>query len=123
MMPKISVRPAASRNSSIPSWMPFSACSMKYSMVRHPEVRAKRASKGDGPGASAGILRGPRSARAPQDDGSKFSAASSFHRALRVIRVLVVLDDLRDGVQRIAAVGILLRLFKIEALDRQVVVV
>ena len=33
---------------------------------RHPEARAKRASKGDGP---AGILRGPRCARAPQDDG------------------------------------------------------
>src|ERR1700720_3651116 len=38
---------------------------------RHPEVRAQRASKGDGPGASAGILRGPRSAQAPQDDGTK----------------------------------------------------
>ena len=29
------------------------------SEYRHPEVRAKRASKGDGPGASADILRGP----------------------------------------------------------------
>ena len=45
---------------------------------RHPEARAAqalacaRASKGDGPGAAAHrgrILRGTRSARAPQDDG------------------------------------------------------
>jgi len=40
---------------------------------RHPEVRAKRASKDDGPGASAGILRGSRCARAPQDDGNNSS--------------------------------------------------
>src|SRR5580704_18398714 len=59
-------------------------------VLRHPEVRAKRASKGDGhPSrllptwalkipksvnrfrlASAGILRGSRCARAPQDDGT-----------------------------------------------------
>src|SRR6202045_5470632 len=38
--------------------------------LRHPEVRAKRASKGDGPSPSAGILRGSRCARAPQDDGT-----------------------------------------------------
>src|SRR5437660_11256603 len=47
--------------------------------VRYPEVRAQRASKGDGWGASVGILRGPRSVssgrplragrwRPPQDD-------------------------------------------------------
>jgi hypothetical protein len=34
----------------------------------HPEVRAKRASKDAGPGASAYILRGSRCARAPQDE-------------------------------------------------------
>src|ERR1700730_702280 len=39
-------------------------------VLRHPEVRAKRASKGDGPSASAAILRGSRCARAPQDDGT-----------------------------------------------------
>src|SRR5580693_2263187 len=39
-------------------------------VFRHPEVRAERASKGDGPGASAGILRGSRCARASQDDGT-----------------------------------------------------
>jgi protein ImuB len=35
---------------------------------RHPEVRAQRASEGDGSKASVGILRGPRHTRAPQDD-------------------------------------------------------
>ena len=30
-------------------------------LIRHPEVAAQRPSKGDGPGASAGILRGSRS--------------------------------------------------------------
>jgi error-prone DNA polymerase len=39
-----------------------------FKVYRHPEVRAKRASKDDGPGASACIPRGPRFARAPQDD-------------------------------------------------------
>ena len=42
--------------------------------IRHPEARAERASKGDGPDASPsrpGILRGPPQSRlAPQDDGS-----------------------------------------------------
>jgi protein ImuB len=38
----------------------------ELSIDRHPEVRAQRASKGDGP--NAGILRGPRYTRAPQDD-------------------------------------------------------
>ena len=39
---------------------------------RHPEVQAQRASKDDD---SNGILRGPRSARAPQDDDSEKGAA------------------------------------------------
>jgi hypothetical protein len=41
---------------------------------RHPEVRAERASKGDGPGASANSLRGPLS-RPPQDDGARAVAS------------------------------------------------
>jgi error-prone DNA polymerase len=48
---------------------------------RHPEARAKRASKDDGPSASAGILRGPRSARAPQDDGRFIDRLSALARA------------------------------------------
>jgi hypothetical protein len=41
--------------------------------IRHPEVldAKRRASKDDGPSASAGILRGPRYARPPQDDGQQ----------------------------------------------------
>jgi len=39
-------------------------------MVRHPEVLAKRASKGDGPGASAASFEA-RLQRAPQDDGNQ----------------------------------------------------
>jgi len=52
-----------------------------HNVHRHPEVRAKRASKDDGPGASADILRGPRFARAPQDDGSFISRLSALARA------------------------------------------
>ena len=48
---------------------------------RHPEARAKQASKDDGPSASAGILRGPRSARAPQDDGRFINRLSALARA------------------------------------------
>jgi error-prone DNA polymerase len=69
---------------------------------RHPEVRAKRASKDDGTQVgnnrlehlkmpksdlsdfgctSAGILRGPRCARAPQDDGSFASRLSALAHA------------------------------------------
>ena len=40
-------------------------------VIHHPEVRAKRASKGDGLSVSASILRGPRFTRAPQDDGGR----------------------------------------------------
>ncbi|HYP10845.1 MAG TPA: DNA polymerase Y family protein [Xanthobacteraceae bacterium] len=39
---------------------------------RYPEVQAQRTSKGDN---SNGVLRGPRSARAPQDDDSEKGAA------------------------------------------------
>ncbi|MGD0419284.1 MAG: DUF6504 family protein [Xanthobacteraceae bacterium] len=48
---------------------PIPARQSELNIDRHPEVRAQRASKGDGPNASAGILRGPRHARAPQDEG------------------------------------------------------
>ncbi|MGB6536090.1 MAG: error-prone DNA polymerase [Xanthobacteraceae bacterium] len=51
-----------------------------FNVHRHPEVRAKRASKDDGPGASAGILRGPRCARAPQDDGNFTSRLATLAR-------------------------------------------
>jgi protein ImuB len=41
----------------------------------HPEVRAQRASKGDGSNDLNGILRDPRYTRAPQDDDVEKSAA------------------------------------------------
>ena len=47
---------------------------------RHPEVRAKRASKDDGPGASTRILRGSRCARAPQDEGNFTERLSALAR-------------------------------------------
>jgi hypothetical protein len=47
------------------SYQPQSATSH----CRHPEVQAKRASKDDGLGVGPLILRGPRSAWPPQDDG------------------------------------------------------
>src|SRR5499427_4894660 len=39
---------------------------------RHPEARAERASKDERPAYWRRILRGPRSARAPQDDGTAY---------------------------------------------------
>jgi 23S rRNA pseudouridine955/2504/2580 synthase len=44
-----------------------------HSSIRHPEVRAQRASKGDGPGHSgrSSFEAQPLRGRAPQDDGVK----------------------------------------------------
>jgi 23S rRNA pseudouridine955/2504/2580 synthase len=44
-----------------------------HSSIRHPEVRAQRASKGDGPGHSgrSSFVARPLRGRAPQDDGVK----------------------------------------------------
>jgi protein ImuB len=47
----------------------------ELNLDHHPEARAQRASKGDGPNASVGILRGPRYTRAPQDDDIEKGAA------------------------------------------------
>ena len=62
----------------------FNCCNARTILSRHPEVRAKRASKGDGPSASAGILRGLRCAQAPQDDGSRVETISNEKAELRV---------------------------------------
>jgi hypothetical protein len=53
MMPKISVRPAASKNSVTPNWTPFNACSTKSDMnprdlcvgerARRPQARSQQA--------------------------------------------------------------------------------
>src|ERR1700735_4937658 len=45
-----------------------------------------------------------------------------LHRALIVEFVLVVLDDQRHGVKRVAAVGAFLRVLQIEILNRDVIV-
>jgi protein ImuB len=47
----------------------------ELNLDRYPEVRAQRASKGDGSEASVGILRGPHYTRAPQDDDIEKCAA------------------------------------------------
>ena len=46
----------------------FNNAAKYFGLTPHPEVRARRASKDDGPGASACILRGPRFGRPPQDE-------------------------------------------------------
>src|SRR5262249_45574112 len=99
MMPKIRVNPAATRNSSSPSCTPLRPCSIKSSMARPPNTGGGRTP----PPASA-------------------AAFLPAHRALLVIAVLVVVDDLRDRAQRVLALRVLDRLLQIEALDREVVV-
>jgi 5-formyltetrahydrofolate cyclo-ligase len=48
------------------------------------EIGYTRFRQGDGPSVSAGILRGPRCARAPQDDGSRVETISNEKAELRV---------------------------------------
>jgi protein ImuB len=47
---------------------PMPGRQLESNIDRHPEARAQRDSKGNGLNASIDILRGPRCARAPQDD-------------------------------------------------------
>src|SRR5258708_6576394 len=87
MMPKTSVSPAASRNSSSPN------------------------------GKKAGSRVCSATLRAALRPGHE-----SFHRALVVEAILVVLDDGRDGLERELAVSVLDDVLQIEILDRHVVV-
>jgi uncharacterized protein len=71
---------------------------------RHPEVRAQRASKGDGPGNSAAAAAHPSRAatRPPQDDGLLFGARlrlAGFARTLRDNGFQVGLGETRDALQ------------------------
>ena len=59
----------------------------------------------------------------PQDAGSKFNAEASLHRTLRVIYVLIVLNDQPDGVKRVTAVGVFACFCLVEVLDRQVIII
>jgi uncharacterized protein len=70
---------------------------------RHPEVRAQRASKGDGPGRASfeGGLRPP-----PQDDGQQFGTRrrlAGFARTLRDNGFRVGLAETRDALQVLAS--------------------
>src|SRR6185369_7766511 len=105
MMPKISVRPAANRNSNSPSCRPFRHCSKKSSMVGSPRVIGTAQRDGGADDAAAV----PRAMR-------------SLHRALARLRVLPVLDGGLDGLERQHAVGILHRFLNVEVLDRELVV-
>jgi uncharacterized protein len=74
------------------------------SQNRHPEVRAQRASKGDGPGSSgAGAVHPSRAAvRPPQDDGQLFGARlrlAGFARTLRDNGFQVGLGETGDALQ------------------------
>jgi uncharacterized protein len=74
------------------------------SQNRHPEVRAQRASKGDGPGSSgAGAVHRSRAAvRPPQDDGQLFGARlrlAGFARTLRDNGFQVGLGETGDALQ------------------------
>src|SRR5688572_21411770 len=117
MMPKISVRPAATRNSSRPSCRPFRHCSRTRSIDNprrhHPPKRMTPQTL--------------RSLDAPQARGmtcrvSLNRPSSPLHRTARVELVLAVLDDGRDGLEREVALGVLHHVLQIEVLDREVVV-
>src|SRR6185369_8999303 len=115
MMPKTSVRPAASRNSSMPSCTPLRHCSMKYSIRRRdarlgvasPQARRRKGARRQDD--RSGPVRQPRT-------------APLFHRAAVVKAVLVVLDNGRDGVEDVVALSVLHHVLQIEILDRDVVV-
>src|SRR5215510_9262626 len=97
MMPKVSVRPAASRNISRPSCTPFSIWISRYSIAPSNETGAQARS------------RLPLRSRA------------SFHRALFVIGVLARGHSRGDGLDRHHALRILDRLLDVEVLDRELI--
>src|SRR5262245_40487607 len=76
-LPLLSNNESGCRSGSEISLIYFASCQLS---LRHPEVRAKRASEDDGPAVAAAgpcILRGPCCARPPQDDGDRSAIASS----------------------------------------------
>src|SRR5262245_39946312 len=117
MMPKISVRPAASRNSSNPNCSPLRHCSRTSSIRiprrRHPPMRTTQQmlSLPDAPPAPGmTTCRDPSGARLP------------LHRTARVELVLAVLHNRVDGLEREIAFRVLHHVLQIEILDRKVVV-
>src|SRR5438067_12866617 len=115
MMPKIRVRPAASRNNSMPSWMPFRHCSIRYNMGRPAPTLAK--------------VR-PDEARPPpkKQDGRSarfrrpFAPLSPSPRHIALIDVFVGIagGDLLAGLHR-PAVSELFGRLQVEVLHRDVV--
>src|SRR5262252_7089086 len=85
MTPKISVSPAASRNSINPNWRPFSACSkMKMPLTRsstHARHREEREQ------------RGVSTLRCAEIPRRCLGMTSSLHRALLHVGVAVIFED------------------------------
>src|SRR5579883_3680134 len=115
MMPKVRVRPAASRNISSPSCTPFRTW-IRASMTCHPEPQAPALSEAEGRDLSCGA-KIPRYAR----DDIGVSAPVSLHRALLVVGVLAVLHRGGDGLHGHQALRVLDRLLDVEVLDRELV--
>src|ERR1700755_3490323 len=120
MIPKIRVSPAASRNSSMPSWMPFRHCSMKYSMVSQrcrpeaPPIIQTRS------GRMILLVAAPQKRRPAGPAAGPAGWASVRHLALVVVRILVVLHDPGHGLQPVI-VADLHHVLQIEALARDMV--
>src|SRR5258708_1811824 len=105
MMPKVSVRPAASRNISRPSCTPFSIWSSRYSIGSRFQTKRERV-------AALPFPVGPR---------AKIVVAS-LHRAFFSERIHRILYGRGDRLDRHHAAGILDRFLDVEILDREVVV-
>src|SRR5262245_37818595 len=127
MMPKIRVSPAASRNSSMPNWMPLRHCSIRYNIVGPfpPRTLAKIDPVGCRMALLSCLANQAMADRAKQDGRSRrfcrFAActrarSSVRHFALLPVLVLIVLHNRRGGLQTVF-VAVLHRLLKIEVLD------
>src|SRR5580704_15188324 len=146
-MPKTNVSPAASRKSSIPSWMPLRHCSKKYSIWsaipspprghgreeidtahgQHATTKARwlyvEPSSRSGSLVEHDLFRKPVSTP-DQVRGRLFrdhALLPQFHRATVVEAVLVVLDDGGDGLEHVL-VALFDHVLQIKVLDWDVVV-
>src|SRR6478672_3944736 len=106
MMPKTSVRPAASRNSSSPNCRPFRHCSINNSIGLRRTM--------DGP-LGPSFLPPPVLRPAPL-------ARSPLHRTLVVKLILTVLDDRGDGLEGEVAFRVLHHILQVKVLNRKMVV-
>src|SRR4051812_35013301 len=126
MMPNTSVRPAASRNSSSPNCSPFRNCSTTRSMPLTSRSKRRRQNRSGAAAMPSLTILGRRCFKL-QANSRPFcplarNSFRSFHRALVVEAVLVVLDDGGNRLQRELAVGVLDHILQVEILDRDVVV-